>query len=66
MSSLGHPRSILGREHDDPHDEGERLRDGEVVMGWLWHTRANLLQRDTNRKLALRNEALESCWPTLA
>jgi putative spermidine/putrescine transport system substrate-binding protein len=27
------------------------LRDGEVVMGWLWHTRANLLQRDTNRKI---------------
>jgi putative spermidine/putrescine transport system substrate-binding protein len=27
------------------------LRDGEVVMGWLWHTRANLLQRDTNKKI---------------
>lgn len=23
------------------------LRDGEVAMGWLWHTRANLLKRDT-------------------
>jgi putative spermidine/putrescine transport system substrate-binding protein len=23
------------------------LRDGEVSMGWLWHTRANLLKRDT-------------------
>jgi putative spermidine/putrescine transport system substrate-binding protein len=23
------------------------LRDGECVMGWLWHTRANLLKRDT-------------------
>jgi putative spermidine/putrescine transport system substrate-binding protein len=22
------------------------LRDGEVVMGWLWNTRANLLKRD--------------------
>jgi len=22
------------------------LRDGEVSMGWLWHTRANLLKRD--------------------
>ncbi|WP_395712206.1 ABC transporter substrate-binding protein [Reyranella sp.] len=27
------------------------LRDGEVVMGWLWHTRANLLRRDTNKKI---------------
>jgi putative spermidine/putrescine transport system substrate-binding protein len=27
------------------------LRDGECVMGWLWHTRANLLKRDTNGKL---------------
>lgn len=23
------------------------LRDGEVAMGWLWHTRANLLKKDT-------------------
>ena len=27
------------------------LRDGEVVMGWLWHTRANLLRRDTNKRV---------------
>ena len=27
------------------------LRDGEVVMGWLWNTRATLLQRDTNKKV---------------
>lgn len=27
------------------------LREGEVVMGWLWHTRANLLRRDTNKKI---------------
>ena len=23
------------------------MRDGECAMGWLWHTRANLLKRDT-------------------
>ena len=27
------------------------LRDGEVAMGWLWHTRANLLKRDTGGKI---------------
>lgn len=27
------------------------LREGEVVMGWLWHTRAVLLQKDTNKKV---------------
>lgn len=27
------------------------LRDGEVSMGWLWHTRATLLKRDTNGKI---------------
>lgn len=27
------------------------LREGEVVMGWLWNTRANLLQRDTNKRV---------------
>jgi putative spermidine/putrescine transport system substrate-binding protein len=27
------------------------LRDGEVVMGWLWHTRAVLLQRDTKKRV---------------
>ena len=27
------------------------LRDGEVVMGWLWNTRATLLQRDTNKQV---------------
>jgi putative spermidine/putrescine transport system substrate-binding protein len=27
------------------------LRDGEVVMGWLWHTRANLIARDTNGRV---------------
>jgi putative spermidine/putrescine transport system substrate-binding protein len=27
------------------------LRDGEVVMGWLWNTRATLLQRDTDKKV---------------
>jgi putative spermidine/putrescine transport system substrate-binding protein len=27
------------------------LRDGEVVMGWLWHTRAVLLRRDTNKRV---------------
>ncbi|MFO1085532.1 MAG: ABC transporter substrate-binding protein [Reyranellaceae bacterium] len=27
------------------------LREGEVVMGWLWHTRSNLLRRDTNKKI---------------
>ena len=27
------------------------LRDGEVVMGWLWNTRANLLKRDTKGKI---------------
>ena len=27
------------------------LRDGEVVMGWLWHTRANLLKRDTGGRI---------------
>jgi putative spermidine/putrescine transport system substrate-binding protein len=27
------------------------LREGEVVMGWLWHTRAVLLQRDTNKRV---------------
>jgi putative spermidine/putrescine transport system substrate-binding protein len=27
------------------------LRDGEVVMGWLWHTRAVLLKRDTNNRV---------------
>ena len=31
--------------------EATMLREGEVVMGWLWHTRANLLRRDTNRKI---------------
>jgi putative spermidine/putrescine transport system substrate-binding protein len=27
------------------------LRDGEVVMGWLWNTRANLLKRDSNGRI---------------
>lgn len=27
------------------------LRDGEVAMGWLWHTRANLLKRDTGGRI---------------
>lgn len=27
------------------------LRDGEVAMGWIWHTRANLLKRDTNARI---------------
>jgi putative spermidine/putrescine transport system substrate-binding protein len=27
------------------------LREGEVVMGWLWHTRAVLLQKDTSKKV---------------
>ena len=27
------------------------LRDGEVSMGWLWHTRATLLKRESNGKL---------------
>lgn len=27
------------------------LRDGEVAMGWLWHTRANLLKRDTQGRI---------------
>lgn len=27
------------------------LRDGEVSMGWLWHTRANLLKRDTKGRI---------------
>lgn len=27
------------------------LRDGEVSMGWLWHTRANLLKRDTSGRI---------------
>ena len=27
------------------------LRDGEVSMGWLWHTRANLLKRDTQGRI---------------
>ncbi|MBS0521886.1 MAG: ABC transporter substrate-binding protein [Proteobacteria bacterium] len=27
------------------------LREGEVVMGWLWHTRGVLLQKDTNKKI---------------
>ena len=27
------------------------LRDGEVVMGLLWHTRANLLKRDTKGRI---------------
>ncbi len=27
------------------------LRDGEVAMGWLWHTRANLLKRDSNARI---------------
>ena len=27
------------------------LRDGEVAMGWLWHTRANLLKRDTDGRI---------------
>ena len=27
------------------------LRDGEVAMGWLWHTRANLLKRDTSSRI---------------
>jgi putative spermidine/putrescine transport system substrate-binding protein len=29
----------------------ELLRDGEVSMGWLWHTRANLLKRDTKGRI---------------
>ena len=27
------------------------LRDGEVSMGWLWHTRATLLKREANSKI---------------
>lgn len=27
------------------------LRDGEVVIGWLWHTRATLLRRDTKGRI---------------
>ena len=27
------------------------LRDGEVSMGWLWHTRATLLKRDTGGRI---------------
>ncbi|WP_158743098.1 ABC transporter substrate-binding protein [Acidisphaera sp. L21] len=27
------------------------LRDGEVSMGWLWHTRATLLKREPNSKI---------------
>ena len=27
------------------------LRDGEVAMGWLWHTRANILKRDTKGRI---------------
>ena len=27
------------------------LRDGEVSMGWLWHTRATLLKRESNGKI---------------
>lgn len=27
------------------------LRDGEVVMGWLWNTRAGLLKRDTKGRI---------------
>lgn len=27
------------------------LRDGEVAMGWLWHTRANILKRDTKGRV---------------
>lgn len=27
------------------------LRDGEVSMGWLWNTRANLLKRDTGGRI---------------
>lgn len=27
------------------------LRDGEVAMGWLWHTRANVLKRDTKGRI---------------
>lgn len=27
------------------------LREGEVVMGWLWHTRGVLLQKDTDKKI---------------
>lgn len=27
------------------------LRDGEVAMGWLWHTRANVLKRDTRGRI---------------
>jgi putative spermidine/putrescine transport system substrate-binding protein len=27
------------------------LRSGEVVMGWLWHTRANLLKQDTKGRI---------------
>ena len=27
------------------------LRDGEVSMGWLWHTRATLLRRESNGKI---------------
>ena len=27
------------------------LRDGEVSMGWLWNTRANLLKRDTQGRI---------------
>ncbi|RDJ25961.1 extracellular solute-binding protein [Bosea caraganae] len=29
----------------------ELLRNGEVVMGWLWHTRANLLKRETKGRI---------------
>jgi putative spermidine/putrescine transport system substrate-binding protein len=27
------------------------LREGEVSMGWLWHTRANLLKRNTKGRI---------------
>ena len=27
------------------------LRSGEAVMGWLWHTRANLLKQDTKGRI---------------
>lgn len=27
------------------------LRDGEVAMGWLWNTRANVLKRDTKGRI---------------
>jgi putative spermidine/putrescine transport system substrate-binding protein len=32
------------------------LREGEVVMGWLWNTRANLLTRDTNGRIKFSYE----------